>query len=247
VVLLLVSVVRGRRLPSTRQWLAALVVGSLLLAGGAGASAYAMQTIESGLAASFIAFEPALMLIMCMAFGQRPNYKESGGVLLGLIGVTILMRGGGFSSSTVGLIAIIIGTVSWSLGSVLAIYVFRPAPGLMGAACQMICGGLVLLALSPLGHEVFNWHPDTNSLLAWLYLVVFGSVLAFSAFSYLLNHTRTPVAMSYTYVNPLVALLLGSIWGAERFSWLEILATGIIISGVSLLMQRTPVPSQKSG
>jgi drug/metabolite transporter (DMT)-like permease len=224
-------------MPSPKEWLSACVVGSILLGGGVGASAFAMQTIESGLTASFIAFEPALVLMMCMAFGQRPSLRELGGVLLGIIGVTILIRGDGFASSPKGLIAITAGTVCWSLGSVLAIYVLRPAIGTLGAASQMLCGGLALLGLSHLNHEVFKWHPDVDSLLAWIYLVLFGSVIAFSAFSHLLTHTRTSVAMSYAYVNPLVALLLGSVWGAEHFSWPELSATGIIIAGVVLLVQ----------
>jgi drug/metabolite transporter (DMT)-like permease len=237
-VLLVFTRVRGRPLPTSKEWLSALVVGSLLLGGGGGLTAYAMQTVESGLAASFIAFEPALILMMCVAFGQRPGLREFGGAVLGLVGVVVLMRSDGFSSSPIGLIAMIAATLSWSLGTVLAMFVMRPAAGLPGAASQMMCGGVVLLGLSQLNHEVFDWHPTSQAISAWLYLVVFGSIIAFSAFAHLLTHTRASLAMSYTYVNPLIALLLGSFWGAEHFSWPELTATGIILVGVVLLLQR---------
>jgi drug/metabolite transporter (DMT)-like permease len=230
---------RGRPLPTRKEWLSALVIGSLLLGAGAGLTAYAMQTVESGLAAAFIAFEPALILMMCMAFGQRPGLRELGGVVLGLVGVALLMRGDGFSSSPLGLIAMIVATFCWSLGSVLAMFVLRPAAGLPGAASQMVCGGMVLLGLSWLNHEVFDWHPTGQAFSAWLYLVVFGSVFGFTAFTHLLTHARASLAMSYTYVNPLIALLLGSVWGAEHFSWTELTATGIIVAGVALLLQRS--------
>lgn len=231
--------VRGHALPSARQWRNAWIVGGLLLAGGGGGTAYAEQTVASGLAAAFIAVEPAMMACGHWAFGRKPTRREVFGILLGLCGVILLVSGSGFASSLVGLSAMAIAALSWSVGSVLEVERLHTAPGLMGAASQMICGGGVLLALSAANREPLHW-PTLSSTLAWIYLVVFGSLLAFSAFATLLHTTRTSIAMSYTYVNPVVAALLGVSLAGERLTSVEIAGTAVIVASVALLLGTTP-------
>jgi drug/metabolite transporter (DMT)-like permease len=226
---------RPEALPSARQWLNALIVGGLLLVGGGGGTAYAEQTIASGLAAAFIAVEPAMMVCGHWAFGRVPTRREVFGILLGLCGVMLLVRGSGFAASPVGLSAMAIAALSWSVGSVLEVERLHTAPGLMGAASQMICGGSLMLGISAGSGEQLRW-PSLSSGLAWLYLVVFGSLLAFSAFAILLRSTRTSVAMSYTFVNPVVAAWLGVSLAGETLTPSEMVATAIILGSVILLL-----------
>jgi drug/metabolite transporter (DMT)-like permease len=234
--LLLIDVARGRRLPSLVEWRSAVIIGTLLLVGGAGGTAFAERSVASGSAASFVAFEPALIVLFSLALGKMPTRHEVFGITLGLVGVILLMRGDGFSGSPAGLLAMTAATVSWAAGSVLATNRFRCAPGSTGAATQMICGGILLLAMSRLAHEPVHWPVTPPAIAAWLYLVLFGSLLAFTAFSYLLMNVRTSVAMSYTFVNPVVALGLGSAFGAEHFTFSELMATAIICAGILFLL-----------
>src|SRR3569832_700202 len=116
ILLLWLHLVRGRALPSARQWRNALIVGGLLLAGGGGGTAYAEQSVASGLAAAFIAVEPAMMACGHWAFGRKPTRREVVGILLGLCGVILLVSGTGFASSMDGLSAMVIAALSWSVG-----------------------------------------------------------------------------------------------------------------------------------
>jgi drug/metabolite transporter (DMT)-like permease len=127
-------------------------------------------------------------------------------------------------------------TISWSAGSLVGQRLLRRSVSVAGTACQMICGGCALLVASVLAAESLHMPGDPAARLAWLYLVVFGSLVAYSAFIYLLAHTRTTVAMSYTFVNPFVALVLGIAFGAEQITWRERLAVAVIATGVALLL-----------
>jgi drug/metabolite transporter (DMT)-like permease len=235
ILLLWLRFVRHQALPGARQWRNALLVGGLLLAGGGGGTAYAEQTVASGLAAAFIAVEPAMMVCGHWAFGRKPTRREVFGILLGLCGVILLVRGSGFAASIAGLSAMAIAALSWSVGSVLEVERLHTAPGLMGAASQMICGGGALLAIAAVSQEPLHW-PTLSSGLAWIYLVVFGSLLAFSAFAILLRTTRTSIAMSYTFVNPVVAACLGVGLAGETLTSVEIGGTAIIVGSVALLL-----------
>lgn len=156
------SLKRREALPSARQWLNALIVGGLLLVGGGGGTAYAEQSVASGLAAAFIAVEPAMMVCGHWAFGRVPTRGEVFGILLGLCGVMLLVSGSGFAASRVGLSAMAIAALSWSVGSVLEVERLRTAPELMGAASQMICGGGLLLVISAGSGEQLRW-PSLSS------------------------------------------------------------------------------------
>src|SRR3569833_17211 len=234
--LLVVARGRGAPMPPRGEGGSALVVGTLLLGGGAGGTAVAERSVASGLAAAFVAFEPALIALMSLPLGKRPTASETAGIFCGLTGVVLLVRGSGFSASPVGALAMTVAVVCWSAGSILTMRKLRSAPGPAGAASQMICGGAALLVLSPLAHEVWpRWPLPAEAFAAWSYLVVIGSMLAFSAFAYLIMHVRTSLAMSYTFVIPLVALALGSVFGDERFTVSELTAAAVITAGVVLL------------
>jgi drug/metabolite transporter (DMT)-like permease len=226
---------RGAVLPMGRQWGNALIVGALMLGGGMGGVAYAEQTIPSAVVVAFIAVMPLILVVFNLAFGVRPKRVELVAVLVGLGGVLMLTRGAGFHGSPTGLFAIMLGTTGWALGSVLAQRGFALAPGATGFATEMLCGGVVLLVISAFRGESWLGHVPVGVWLAWLYLVIFGSLIAFSAYMLLLARTSASLATSYALVNPVVALLLGVTVGGETVSRWEWLSSGVIMIGVILL------------
>jgi drug/metabolite transporter (DMT)-like permease len=231
---------RGQKLPSPREWRNAALIGALMLLGGMGCTAYAEQTVASGLVVVFIAICPVLVALANLPFGIRPRPIETAGIAIGIVGVALLASGAGFSASPAGLAAIGTATVCWSAGSVLSVRRFTLAPGSVGFASEMLCGGVLLLVVSRLLGERFHWPPPPLAAAAWGYLVVFGSLIAFTAYMTLLAHTRAALATSYTFVNPVIALLLGTGLGGETVSPREWLAAGIVVLGVVTLMAGRP-------
>jgi drug/metabolite transporter (DMT)-like permease len=155
--------------------------------------------------------------------------------LVGLAGVVMLTQGAGFHGSRVGLVAIALATAGWALGSILSQRGFTLALGATGFATELLCGGLALLAMSALTGEPWHWPTQTSAWMAWLYLVTFGTLIAFNAYMLLLSRTSATLAASYSLVNPVVALCLGVTLGSETVSTWEWLASGIVMSGVVLL------------
>jgi drug/metabolite transporter (DMT)-like permease len=238
---------RGRKLPTLREWRNAALVGALMLVGGMGNVAYAEQSVASGLVVVFIAICPVLIALANLPFGIRPAITEISGISIALGGVVILASGAGFNASPAGLAAVATATVCWSLGSVLSVHRFELAPGSSGFASEMLCGGVLLLILSRLRGEGFHWPPPPLAAAAWAYLVVFGSLIAFTAYMTLLAHTRAALAASYTFVNPVIALLLGIGFGGETVTSREWLAAAIVVLGVVLLIfGRRPDPAGES-
>ncbi|MEF7615680.1 EamA family transporter [Aquincola sp. MAHUQ-54] len=229
---------RGAPLPSRRQWGHALVVGTLMLGGGMGGTAYAELTVGSGLVVAFIAVVPLMIALVNLGFGVRPRTLEAAGIAVGLAGVLMLTQGRGFQASPAGLAAITIACVTWSVGSVLSQRSLPLAPGAMGFASEMLCGGAVLMALSWLTAETPRWPPTPQAAAAWLYLVVAGSLIAFNAYMVLLARAPAGLASSYTFVNPVIAMLLGVAIGGETVTGYEWGAVSVVLAGVVLLMCR---------
>lgn len=234
-ILLLWTRLRDHLLPTRTQWRNAYVVGALML-GGMGCVAYSEQTVASGLVVAFIAVTPATIALMNLFFGIRPSKLEVAGMIVGLAGVLFLVRGAGFSASPAGLVAVAAGNVSWALGSVLSQRKFVLADGAVGFASEMLCGGLFLMLVSSLAGERFHWPPQPLALWAWVYLVFFGSLIAFSAYMVLLARTRPALAASYSFVNPIIGMLLGVTLGSEVVTSHEWWAVTVIVCGVILLI-----------
>jgi drug/metabolite transporter (DMT)-like permease len=229
------QLLRRAPLPGARQWLNALVVGTLMLGGGMGGTAYAEETVASGLVVSFIAIVPLFLVVINMAFGIFPPRRELAAVSIGVVGVLMLTQGAGFHGSPAGLIAIALATTAWSLGSVLSQRGLVLAPGATGFASEWLAGGAALLVMSALRGESWHWPVQTGAWLAWIYLTTFGSLIAFSAYMVLLARTTTSVAASYALVNPVVALILGVTLGREAVSGWEWLSAAVVMLGVVLL------------
>jgi drug/metabolite transporter (DMT)-like permease len=235
--LLLVSLkLRGRALPTLVQWRNAAVIGTLLLVSGMGFTAYSEQTVASGLVVAFIAIIPIIVTAMNLPFGVKPTRLELVGMLVGLAGVLMLVRGEAFTASPTGLAAITIACLSWSLGSVLSQRRFALAPGAMGFASEMLCGSVVLLLLAAAVGEEPQWPPQPLATWSWIYLIVFGSLLAFNAYMVLLSRVSAALASSYTFVNPVIALALGIWLGGETVTGFEWAAAAVITAGVVLLV-----------
>jgi drug/metabolite transporter (DMT)-like permease len=228
--------VRGAPWPSTRQWGHAFVIGGLMLAGGMGSVAIAEQTVGSGLVVVFIAIIPFVIVVVNLFWRVVPGRMEMIAIGMGLVGVVMLTQGQGFQASPAGLAAVAIGCGCWSVGSVLSQRRFPLAPGAMGFASEMLAGGLVLMLLAGVLREHFHWPPQPLAVWAWGYLIVFGSLIAFNAYMVLLARTPAGLAASYTFVNPVIALLLGIVFGGEAVTLHEWAATGVILAGVILLL-----------
>lgn len=231
---------RGQPWPDARAWRNALAVGTLMLGGGMGGTAVAEQSVGSGLVVAFIAVVPMMIAVVNLLEGIRPHRMELAGIVVGLAGVLMLTQGAGFQASPGGLAAIAIACITWSVGSVLSQRRMPLAPGAMGFASEMICGGLVLLLLAKLTGERLDWPPRTDALMAWAYLVLFGSLIAFNAYMVLLAQTPAGLASSYTFVNPVIAMLLGVTLANEAVTRYEWLAVGVVLTGVLLLVRARP-------
>ena len=229
---------RGATWPDRRQWRNALVVGTLMLGGGMGGTAFAEVSVGSGLVVAFIAVVPLMIAALNLFWGVKPRRAEVAGIALGLTGVLMLTQGAGFQASPAGLAAIAIACATWSLGSVLSQRALPLAPGATGFASEMLCGGAVLMIMSALHGETFAWPPQPIAAAAWLYLVVFGSLIAFNAYMLLLAQAPAGLASSYTFVNPVIAMLLGVAFAGEQVSGFEWAAVSVVLAGVLLLLWR---------
>lgn len=237
---------RGARWPNRAEWVNAAILGALMLGVGYGFTAVAEQSVSSGLVVVFVAIGPALQTAMEWPYGARPTRQEALGMGVGLVGLVWLAMGQGFAASPGGLLATLTASFAWKLGSVWSqrglprVLGGRPlglAPGAMGFASQMLAGGVQLMAVSLLLGEQPRWPVDPLALASWAYLVVAGSLVAFSAIMVLLQRTPTAVSSSYAYVNPIIGLLLGVTLGGESLHWGEWLAAGLVTGSVVLMLR----------
>jgi drug/metabolite transporter (DMT)-like permease len=233
---------QGRVLPTLIEWRNAAIIGTLLLVSGMGFTAYSEQTVASGLVVAYIAVIPIIVTAMNLPFGVKPSRLELVGMLVGLAGVLMLVQGEAFTASRAGLVSITIACVSWSLGSVLSQRRFPLARGAMGFASEMLCGSVLLLVLAAVVGERPEWPPQPLAAWSWVYLVVFGSLLAFNAYMVLLGRVSAALASSYTFVNPVIALALGIWLGGETVTAFEWTAAAVITGGVILLVIGRPAP-----
>ncbi|MBA2963315.1 MULTISPECIES: drug/metabolite exporter YedA [Ramlibacter] len=228
---------RGGAWPTAAQWRNAAIVGTLMLGLGMGLTATAEQSVGSGLVAAFIAVVPVLVCLWGLLVGQRPRRLELAGMAVGLAGVLLLLRGASFGGSPAAIGCMAAATLAWSLGSVLSATRLPLAPGAAGFASEMLCGGAALMLVSLVLGEQPQWPPQTHAALAWLYLVGAGSLVAFSAYLYLLGHAPPALATSYAFVNPVIALLLGVGFAGENVSGAEWAACAVILGGVMLILR----------
>jgi drug/metabolite transporter (DMT)-like permease len=242
--LLMLSYLAVRRpsaLRATRVQLAtAAVSGILLLAGGNGLVTVAEQRVESGLVALLIACVPLWIVILRALLRDRPGLATALGVLLGLAGVALIFLPGGSGTVDVGYAALaVLAALSWAVGSLLLTRLPVPADPLTLTTVEMAAGGLVCLAAGAGRGELSRFAPGEAPASAWFalgYLVVFGSLVAFTAYVWLLGNAPVSIVATYAYVNPAVAVLLGALIAGERLTGIELAGGLVVLAAVALVV-----------
>lgn len=230
---LLYAVLRARGVPapSRAQWRDLAIMGALLLGLGNGMVCIAQQTVSSGLAAVAVASCPLWIGLFAAMRGERPTRLEACGLAIGFAGVLWLNAGSSLTATPQGLVALLVAPLAWAWGSIWSRSRALPQP-FMASAAQMLCGGVMLLAAGLLLGERLDALPTLKSTLSVGYLALFGSVVGFTAYAWLLQNVRASLAGSYAYVNPLIAVLLGGWLAAERFSANDLGAMAVVVLGV---------------
>jgi drug/metabolite transporter (DMT)-like permease len=226
---------RGVDAPTRRQWWNTGRVAALMLVGGVGLVTIAEDVgVGSGITATAVAIIPVWAALVSGLFGSWPRRLEWIGLAIGLTGVVVLAREGDFQASTVGMVLVVIAPMLWSFGSVWGSRLDMPSPA-MATAAQLLAGGALLAILGPIRGERIGAVPNATSIMALLYLIVFGSIIAYTAYVYLLQNTRPVMATSYAYVNPAVAVILGVTLGAEVVTGPVFVALPLILGGVAVV------------
>jgi drug/metabolite transporter (DMT)-like permease len=236
---------RGFSPPSLREWRDSAIVGALLLGGGMGMVAFGEQTVPSGITALIIALMPVWVAVLGRVFlGEQLPRLAVGGIVLGFVGVAFLIGpsalGGAGALEPLALAAILFSPISWSSGSLFASHRARlPKQPLVATGAQMVTGGLVLLGMSLVSGELVGFHiqaVSSDSVIATVYLTVIGSLLAFTAYGWLLRVAPLPLIATYAYVNPVVAVILGAIVLSEPIEPRTLVAGAVIVVGVAVIV-----------
>lgn len=238
--LYVVSLWQGDRTPPTiRQWTNAGLMGFMFLTVGVGGVVWAQQWVDTSMAALLVSFQPLLvMLIMWLVFSNRPPNKAFFGAAISIVGMGLLIGQPELVAGpdeVKGLVVILIAVFTWGLGMTLNPRLDLGKNNFRSSAMQMIVGGGLAMTFSLFSGEWTDWSLDRlslKSILSVSYLVVFGAIIAFSAFNYLMKTVSPEKAATSTYVNPVVAMLLGAALNNEAISLQSVVAGGILITGV---------------
>jgi drug/metabolite transporter (DMT)-like permease len=244
---------RGVARPTRDQWRVAFIVGTMLLAVGNGMVNWASQQVPSGLVSLIVSSLPIWIVGLQWARpnGTPPSRREAGGVVLGSLGIVALVwSAGGIGAATgnaravlIGCLALLVSSCSWAAGSLYSRGAPRHPDGSMATGIEMLAAAVVLIPVSFLTGDVARFDPASVSAVSWLalaYLIVFGSVIAFSAYNWLLRVTTPAQVSTYAYVNPVVAVLLGTTLGGERLTPGLVLASVLVLGAVVLLTLPKP-------
>ncbi|HJP65925.1 MAG TPA: EamA family transporter [Actinomycetota bacterium] len=239
-----VAVRRGDRAadrPGPRQWLAAAVVGgALLTVANSGVVLAEDRGVATGIVALIVATVPLWMAIIDrVVTGQRLRPPVVAGLLVGFAGLALLVLRGGGRVDPVGTAIVVIASFSWAAGSVYARQAPLPKRPLVGSGMEMLCGGALMVVVGLATGELHDLNPSditATSVLGLAYLIVFGSVVAFSAYVWLLHRARLSLVSTYAYVNPVIAAFLGWAFLSEPITARTMVASAIIVVGVALIV-----------
>ena len=243
-ILIFWRLIRGDPAPSLEQWRSATIIGIFLLVGGNGGVVWAEQYVPSGVAALLVGAAPLWMVLLDTL---RPGGRPTGGLsilglILGFVGITILIGPtspihSGENIDLIGAGVLILASFFWSIGSLYSRQAILPSSPLLGTGMEMLTGGAGLLLLGVLTGELKRLHImniSAQSLLGFLYLIVFGSWIGFSAYTWLLRAAPTPWVSTYAYINPVVAVILGHLLAAEPLTPRILIAATIVVGSVAL-------------
>lgn len=236
------------RLPAWPQWRAAAVAGGLMLGGGNGAVTVAEQWVPSGMAALLVASVPLWLVILDALFGSRsrPTRRAQVGLLVGFAGVALLAgapgTGQGGALEILGTLLILGGCAAWAAGSLYLRYAPLPPKPLLWVSMQMLSGGALLGLVALATGEWADFHVEEVSLrsaLSLAYLIVFGAIVAYSAYVWLLRVSTPARVGTYAYVNPVIALFLGWWLADEPVGFRSLLAAAIIVGSVVVIVSES--------
>jgi drug/metabolite transporter (DMT)-like permease len=244
-ILYLIARARGATRAPAITWRSSLIVGGFLLLGGNGGVTVSEKYIDTGLAAVIVATVPIYIVLLSWASGSapRPNVPVLIGLAGGFLGVGILMAPSlQFSTSEtrhpgIGMLIVLFASLLWSIGSLYSRGAKNADSPFLAAGQQMICGGVLLLLAGFITREQF--HPDSvtaHSLWAWIYLVLIGAIIGFTAYIYLLRHCDPAKVATYAYVTPIVAVILGALFAGEHLTSRTIVAAALIIGSVAIVI-----------
>ncbi len=240
---------RGFR-PTLANWFAGLVVGSLFFLAGHGLLHWAQQYVASGLAAVLIATEPMFILVLARLTGQQPISRLSAcGLLLGIVGVAVLadVKLTVSDSSFLAILAVLASSLSWAVGVIVSPKVRLPSDALGRTAIPLVCGAALLLVAAGIAGEFQEIEPTAiswKSILGLAYLIVFGSIIAFTSYTWLLQRCPPALVATHTYANPLIAILLGWLFASEPLTIRVVMASALILAAIVLVRrgERSAVP-----
>jgi len=233
--------------PKAVHWKTSFIVGALLLLVGNGGVVFAERYISSSLTALLVATEPFWIVLLSWLWlkGSRPNLKVALGLAVGFFGVWLLIGGqpaandaGGGSMQFVGTIVIIVSALAWATGSIYGLRSPVPKSSLLTSGMQMFAGGLILLFVSLISGEMSNFSfaaVSATSLYGLAYLTIFGSLIAFTAYSWLLKNAQPALVSTYAYVNPVIAVFLGWLIAGESFTGQMLIGAAVVVGSVVLI------------
>lgn len=235
--LLLFVVMRffGAPNPNLVEWRNSAMIGFLLPVLGNGTVTHVQQTVSSSVAALSIATAPIWMAIFSSLWGHKITKREWLGVAIGFVGIMLLNLRGSLQGDWLSALLLMFAAASWSFGSVWSKHLQLPK-GLIGAACQMLCGGLIAFVFSIFAGEGWPEEISARSWGAMVFMIFLGSMVTYSAFQWLLKNVRPLVASSNTFVNPIVAFVMGVMFAGETIHAAEYLALAVILVGVFLVL-----------
>jgi drug/metabolite transporter (DMT)-like permease len=235
---------KGERIPNGRQWGSVLLIAVLIFVLDYGMLFWAEQRVPSGVAAVMMATIPVFMALSEIVFlgTQRLTARLAFALLVGIGGVVVLMSHslnlGGAAIDTTGAVALIIGSLSWSVASVLTRRLPLPESKVMSSGAQMLSGGVLLVVVAAALGEFRRFHPASVSRGAWfalVYLIVAGSIIGFTAYVWLIHHESPTKVGTYAYVNPVVAVLLGYFVGGEALGLRTVLGSAFVLISVVVI------------
>jgi drug/metabolite transporter (DMT)-like permease len=255
VLYLIARLSRGYEKPKLVHWRTSIIVGTLLLAMGNGGVVIAEHYISSSLAALLVATEPFWIALLAWGFMKtgRPSVRVAGGMLLGFIGVCLLISGqpsvsaGDSSNQAFGVFLMIVATLGWAAGSLYGSKAPTARSSIQAAGMQMLAGGVIMLLIGTVTGEWAKLDVSRVSgvsLFAMGYLTVFGAIIAYTAYSWLLKNVSPTAVTTYAYVNPAIAVILGWAIAGESMTAQMLVGAAIIVASVALitLQRRASVP-----
>ena len=228
---------RGGSLRVSRRALGSCVLVGLLLPGANAVLFYAERTVPTGLASLLIASVPLWVVVLRLAARERLPTAALAGVGIGFAGVAILARPSG-GATTSGVVLCIISALMWSVGSVLSARLPMPGDAFAATTYEMLAGGVAMLPFGLV--SVGSVSPSTSSVLAWLYLVTIGSVVGYTAYTWLLTNAPLGTVSTYAYVNPVVAIVLGVLFRSEHLTGRVLIGAAIVVVAVAAVVRKEP-------